>query len=62
MNHYVVNTYDEAIAAINLLSKSAKGRAQFFILNNYSLTPKPLSKREGLKRGFKRGYPCPIGY
>jgi chromosome segregation protein len=40
MNHYVVNTYDEAIAAINLLSKSAKGRAQFFILNNYESSPK----------------------
>jgi chromosome segregation protein len=36
MNHYVVNTYEEAIAAINLLSNSAKGRAQFFILDNYS--------------------------
>ncbi|KAF1855768.1 hypothetical protein Lal_00002515 [Lupinus albus] len=32
MNHYVVNNYDEAIAAINLLSNAAKGRAQFFIL------------------------------
>jgi chromosome segregation protein len=40
MNHYVVNTYDEAIAAINLLSNSAKGRAQFFILDNYSAAPK----------------------
>ncbi|TSD66951.1 chromosome segregation protein SMC [Inquilinus sp. KBS0705] len=36
MNHYVVNTYDEAIAAINLLSNSAKGRAQFFILDKYT--------------------------
>jgi chromosome segregation protein len=36
MNHYVVNNYDEAIAAINLLSNSSKGRAQFFILDNYS--------------------------
>ncbi|WP_454802431.1 chromosome segregation protein SMC [Mucilaginibacter phyllosphaerae] len=39
MNHYVVNNYDEAIAAINLLSSSAKGRAQFFILNNYEEAP-----------------------
>jgi chromosome segregation protein len=37
MNHYVVNNYDEAIAAINLLSSSSKGRAQFFILDNYSV-------------------------
>ncbi|QXV64484.1 chromosome segregation protein SMC [Mucilaginibacter sp. 21P] len=35
MNHYVVNNYEEAIAAINLLSNAAKGRAQFFILDNY---------------------------
>ena len=35
MNHYVVDTYDEAIKAINLLSNSAQGRAQFFVLNNY---------------------------
>ncbi|MES2267170.1 MAG: chromosome segregation protein SMC [Bacteroidota bacterium] len=40
MNHYVVNTYDEAIAAINLLSNSSKGRAQFFILDNYEATSK----------------------
>ncbi|GAC1311086.1 MAG: chromosome segregation protein SMC [Mucilaginibacter sp.] len=35
MNHYVVETYDEAIKAINLLSNSAQGRAQFFVLKNY---------------------------
>lgn len=35
MNYYVVDTYDDAISAINLLSNSAKGRAQFFVLNNY---------------------------
>ena len=34
MNHYVVETYNEAISAINLLSNSAQGRAQFFVLNN----------------------------
>ncbi|MBD1387392.1 chromosome segregation protein SMC [Mucilaginibacter rigui] len=43
MNHYVVNTYDEAIAAINLLSNSSKGRAQFFILDNYEAA-KPADK------------------
>ena len=43
MNHYVVNTYEEAIAAINLLSNSSKGRAQFFILDNYETT-KPADK------------------
>ncbi|MDB5132940.1 MAG: smc 3 [Mucilaginibacter sp.] len=35
MNHYVVDTYDEAIRAINLLSNSSQGRAQFFLLKNY---------------------------
>jgi len=35
MNYYVVEDYNEAIAAINLLSNSSQGRAQFFILNNY---------------------------
>ncbi len=37
MNHYVVETYAEAIKAINLLSKGAQGRAQFFVLKNYEL-------------------------
>ncbi|MES2807588.1 MAG: chromosome segregation protein SMC, partial [Bacteroidota bacterium] len=36
MNHYVVDTYDEAVKAINLLSNSSRGRAQFFILSNYA--------------------------
>ncbi|MDB5023446.1 MAG: smc [Mucilaginibacter sp.] len=35
MNYYVVENYNEAISAINLLSNSAKGRAQFFVLSNY---------------------------
>ncbi|WDF53850.1 chromosome segregation protein SMC [Mucilaginibacter sp. KACC 22063] len=35
MNYYVVESYDEAINAINLLSNASRGRAQFFILNNY---------------------------
>jgi len=35
MNHYVVDTYNEAIRAINLLSSSSQGRAQFFVLNGY---------------------------
>ena len=40
MNYYVVDDYTEAIAAINLLSNSSQGRAQFFVLSNY----------EGLKK------------
>jgi chromosome segregation protein len=31
----VVNNYDEAISAISLLSSSAKGRAQFLVLDSY---------------------------
>src|SRR6202012_2730260 len=35
MNYYVVENYDKAISAINLLSRSSQGRAQFFVLSNY---------------------------
>ena len=44
MNHYVVETYSEAIMAINLLSSAAQGRAQFFVLSNFenaAAAPKP---------------------
>lgn len=33
LNHYVVNDLDEALSAINLLSNSQQGKANFFILN-----------------------------
>ncbi|GAA3957619.1 chromosome segregation protein SMC [Mucilaginibacter dorajii] len=36
MNYYVVENYDEAIKAIQLLSNAARGRAHFFILENYT--------------------------
>ena len=36
MNYYVVEDYNEAIAAINLLSSASQGRAQFFVLSNYT--------------------------
>ncbi|MBB6127117.1 chromosome segregation protein SMC [Mucilaginibacter lappiensis] len=38
MNHYVVESYNEAIKAINLLSTASRGRAHFFILENYGET------------------------
>ena len=38
MNHYVVSTYDEAIKAINLLSSSSRGRAQFFVMSSFQST------------------------
>ena len=47
MNHYVVSNYDEAISAINLLSNSAKGRAQFFVLDSYRTPPLSKSPLEG---------------
>ncbi|HTN22093.1 MAG TPA: chromosome segregation protein SMC [Pelobium sp.] len=34
MNHYVVQSFDDAIEAVKLLSNSARGKANFFILNN----------------------------
>ncbi|MDB5137657.1 MAG: smc [Mucilaginibacter sp.] len=51
MNYYVVENYNEAISAINLLSNSAKGRAQFFVLSNYEALPKPLPKGKLLSDG-----------
>ncbi|WP_184542302.1 chromosome segregation protein SMC [Mucilaginibacter sp. FT3.2] len=36
MNYYVVENYDEAIKAIQLLSNAARGRAHFFILESYN--------------------------
>ena len=41
MNHYVVDTQIEAIQAIKLLSDSAKGRANFFILEALEQNPEP---------------------
>jgi chromosome segregation protein len=35
MNYYVVDTFDEAIKAVNLLRNASKGKAQFFVLANY---------------------------
>ncbi|EON76262.1 Chromosome partition protein smc [Lunatimonas lonarensis] len=36
MNYYVVDTYQEAVAAINLLSDAAKGKANFFVLEQFN--------------------------
>ncbi|QJD97641.1 chromosome segregation protein SMC [Mucilaginibacter robiniae] len=41
MNYFVVEDYDNAIQAINRLRKASRGRAQFFILNNYKALPAP---------------------
>jgi chromosome segregation protein len=54
LNHYIVDSYDEAITAINLLSYAAQGRAKFFILNNFDddeyLQPQSHIESEILKR------------
>lgn len=35
MNYYVVDTQDQAIMAVNLLSDSARGKANFFVLEDF---------------------------
>ena len=35
MNHYVVENAEEAIKAVNILSDAAKGKANFFLLNQF---------------------------
>ncbi|HEX7365745.1 MAG TPA: chromosome segregation protein SMC [Pelobium sp.] len=37
MNHYVVRSFDDAIEAVKLLSNAARGKANFFILDNLQL-------------------------
>src|SRR5690606_29089856 len=39
MNHYVVETYAEAVQAVRLLSDSSRGRAQFFVLEAINKLP-----------------------
>jgi chromosome segregation protein len=36
MNYYVVETEEQAIAAVNLLSDAAKGKANFFVLEHFN--------------------------
>jgi chromosome segregation protein len=45
MNHYVVQTQQEAIQAITLLSDSAQGRANFFILDALKSSAKKTEKQ-----------------
>ena len=46
MNHYVVQTQQEAIQAITLLSDSAQGRANFFILDALKSSDKKTEKQK----------------
>jgi len=41
MNHYVVDTQQDAVQAIQLLSDSARGRANFFVLDAITSAPAP---------------------
>jgi chromosome segregation protein len=46
MNHYVVESYDEAIKAINLLSTASSGRAHFL---SWKIIAKQLQPNQPLK-------------
>jgi len=60
MNHYVVDTYNEAIRAINLLSNSSQGRAQFFVLDSYEAeTARAPSKSPPVGETFNAGAAVP---
>lgn len=48
MNHYVVDTQQDAVQAINLLSDAARGRANFFILDAIQAVPKPTTQTNDL--------------
>ncbi|MDH5827242.1 chromosome segregation protein SMC [Sphingobacterium faecium] len=48
MNHYVVDTQQDAVQAINLLSDAARGRANFFILDAIQAVPKPTAQTNDL--------------
>lgn len=41
LNYYVVSDMNEAMNAVNLLSNAAKGRANFFVLNDFEETLPP---------------------
>lgn len=43
LNYYVVNTLEEAYEAIQLLSRSQKGKANFFILENFKNYQSPMT-------------------
>lgn len=41
LNYYIVDTYQDALDAIRLLDKHQKGKANFFILDQFSTAPAP---------------------
>ncbi|GGE67792.1 condensin subunit Smc [Pedobacter psychrotolerans] len=48
MNHYVVDEYIDAVQAINLLTDSSRGRANFFVLENVPDKNPVFTPHEGL--------------
>lgn len=48
MNHYVVDEYADAVLAINLLTDTSRGRANFFILENIPDKKPSIIDRDGL--------------
>jgi chromosome segregation protein len=52
MNYYVVDTMDDATHAIQLLSDSSRGRAQFFVLDTLENNPLPKLQDAETPAGF----------
>ncbi len=48
LNHYVVNNREEAIVAINILSDASKGRANFFLLDQFKAEKEKKGKVDGV--------------
>ncbi|WP_231465176.1 chromosome segregation protein SMC [Pedobacter sp. Leaf132] len=48
MNHYVVEQYEDAVQAINLLTDASRGRANFFVLENIPDKNATIANHEGL--------------
>ncbi len=53
LNYYVVSDMREALSAVNLLSSTAKGRANFFVLNDFEdFIPAPRETPAGLVKAY----------
>jgi chromosome segregation protein len=51
MNHYIVETYADAIRGITLLGNSSQGRAHFFVLNSFNAITGDEAARKALAFG-----------
>ena len=61
MNHYVVDSFNDAIKGINLLGNATQGRAQFFVLNSFRDHAAPGPAGEALNDAATRSIPAPDG-